>query len=405
MNKRLLAGAAIALVLGLPVVLARVNGGDEKQVSIEEVRPRSVRASVLGSGSFAFTEQAVLSPETIGSVRAILVAEGDPVVAGQVVLLLDREAFEAEVEQQQSAVRQQRIDIDRQRLNADVQARRWRRSRELFEQRLLDEASHEQAKLALQMAELELRTSLESLRQAEAVLAQISERLGKTEIRAPIGGTVTSIQIKVGETAVPSSTGIAGSSLMTIANVSSMVTEVKVDEVDIARVRIGQPVEIHAAAFPDTALGGTVESIPLSPMSSGATGFGEANVAGARNYAVRVRLEDPEAQALRPGMTCRAEIFTRTASSALAVPVQAVLDGAGSTEPGDMEGERHHVFTVDGDGRARKTEVRPGVADDSHVEIREGLRAGERVIVGPYKVLRHLREGDSVAQRSSGAGA
>ena len=214
-------------------------------------------------------------------------------------------------------------------------------------------------------------------------------------------GTVTSIDIKVGETAVPSSVGIAGSNLLTIADLGTISTEVNVDEADIARIKVGQQAEINAAAFPDLALKGTVASIPLSPSKAAA---GAAGASQARSYLVRIRLADPSSVVLRPGMSCRAEILTHTPGRALAVPVQALFtnDQAHASD-GKRPAQEHHVF-VDVEGRVERRAVIPGVSDDSHVEIRKGVKAGERVIVGPYKVLRHLRPGDEVdASGTSGA--
>jgi HlyD family secretion protein len=152
---------------------------------------------------------------------------------------------------------------------------------------------------------------------------------------------------------------------------------------------------VFAAAFPDTALPGTVESIPLSPRSA----VGGSNNALARDYSVKVELDDPQQLALRPGMTCRAEIYPDSAEQALAVPVQAVFsNNLADTEiaPGKAPpAEEHYVF-VDAEGRAERRVVQVGLSDDSHQEIRSGLKPGERVVIGPYKVLRHLKDGETL---------
>ena len=255
------------------------------------------------------------------------------------------------------------------------------------------------ARYAVELARVDLRNSKESLQQAEAVLNQSRELLGKTSIRAPISGTVTALDIKVGETAVASQVGIAGSSLMTIANVATIMTEVNVDEADIARVRIGQEVSIHTAAFPDTELKGTVQTIPLS-LKRDLTA--QSGASQAKNYSVKVRLVDTKELALRPGMTCRAEIYTASSGKALAAPLQAVLSNndektevvKGKKEQGTVKTE-NYLF-VSKDGVAEKRIVKIGLSDDSLQEILSGVQAGEVIIVGPYKVLRHLNAGDRI---------
>ena len=402
MNKRWLALGAIALLIALPLFF-KSRGGDAKQVDVQTVAAREVKASILASGNLVFRDQALLSPEVIGKVRAVLVEEGDEVEAGQVVLRLDEQIYQADVAQQEAFVRQQRINIERQRLNLANQERQWHRVRELNQRGLLDDTQADNARHAFEVAQVELRASREALNQAEASLQQSRERLARTEIRAPIAGTVMAVDIKVGETAVSSATGIAGSSLMTIANPDSLMTEVNVDEADIARIAVGQPVDVFAAAFPDTALPGEVESIPLSPRSQGAG----QQATLARNYAVKVRLDDPNALALRPGMTCRAEIYTANAENVVAVPVQAVFStNQASTEvkPGTEAPEVEHYLFIEKDGKVERRVVEVGLSDDSWQEVRTGLSEGERVITGPYRILRHLKDGEAVQARELGEG-
>ena len=400
MNKRWWVVGGIALLIALPVLL-KSRGGDAKSVEVQAVAAREVKASILASGNLVFREQALLSPEVIGKVRAVLVEEGEEVAAGQVVLRLDEQVYQAEVAQQEAFVRQQRINIERQRLNLANQERQWKRVRELNQRGLLDDTQADNARHAFQVAQVELQASREALNQAEASLQQARERLARTEIRAPIAGTVMAVDIKVGETAVSSATGIAGSSLMTIANPDSLMTEVNVDEADIARIAVGQPVDVFAAAFPDTALPGEVESIPLSPRNAGPG----QQASLARNYAVKVRLHDPDALALRPGMTCRAEIYTANAQGVVAVPVQAVFStnqASVDVKPGAEAPEVEHFLFVEKDGKVERRVVEVGLSDDSWQEVRSGLDIGERVVTGPYKVLRHLKDGEAVSARVSG---
>ena len=393
MNKRWIGIGALAVVLVLPFVFGGGSNSD-KAVQTEVVIPRQVRASILASGNLVFREQAQLSPEVIGKVSEVLVEDGDKVEKGQVVLRLDDQVYRAEVEQQEAGLRQQRINIDRRQLSLADADREWKRAKELHARGLLDDKSYDQARYNHDLAEVDLRASREDLKRAEAMLAQSQERLAKTEIRAPISGTVVALAIKVGETAVSSATGIAGSSLMTIADTNTLMTEIYVDEADIANIHVDQAVAVYSAAFPDTAIDGTVESIPLSPRSA----VGAASTL-ARDYAVKVRLTNTHDLALRPGMTCRAEIFTATADQTLAVPVAAVFSNNSADADVDPKaknvGVEHYLF-VEKDGKAVRRVVEVGLADDSYQQITQGISQGEHVIVGPYKILRLLKDGESV---------
>jgi len=394
--------AAIVALMAIPVLQKVFRDQPAIAVETEPAATHEIKASVLASGNLVYQEQALLSPEVIGKVTEIHVKEGDKVERGQLVLHLDDQTYRAEVAQQEAAVRQQRISIEHQRVNLESQQNQLKRKDELHDKKMIADQQVDDARYAVELAQVDLRNSKEGLDQAEAVLKQYRERLEKTNIRAPIAGTVTAVDIKVGETAVASQIGIAGSTLMTIANTATIMTEVNVDEADIAGIKLGQEVAIHTAAFPDVALSGTVQSIPLSVKRNDAG----SGVSMARSYTIKVKLESTKDLALRPGMTCRAEIYTATTGQSLAVPVQAVMSNndektivpdaaakGGRSKPAVKE--ENYVF-VDKGGVADKRIVKTGISDDTRQEILSGIKAGEAVIVGPYKVLRHLASGDKI---------
>ena len=152
----------------------------------------------------------------------------------------------------------------------------------------------------------DLKSSRERLAQAQAQLEQVNDQLSKTRIVSPIDGVVTSLDIKVGETAIASSTNIPGSSLMTIANPQSIYTEVLVDEADIANLAVGQRTEIVAIAYPDEPIHGIVRYIANTAKT-------EPNRQGL-SFTVEIDILESGGVVLRPGMSCRAEIFTAQGS-------------------------------------------------------------------------------------------
>ncbi len=405
-----LAGAVILGGLCLPVLATLVRGEAAVPVETEAVAYHPVRTSVLASGRLLYEEQVLLSPEVIGRVGAILVREGQQVRKGELLMRLDDHEYRAAVAQQEAAVRQQRIAIAQQQLGLRNQRQQYERKMQLHGMKMIADAQIDEARFAVEGAELELRNSRSRLEEATAVLRQAAERLARTDIRAPIAGTVIALDIKVGETAVASQVGIAGSTLMAIANTATMLAEVNVDEADIAHVRQGQQVELHAAALPDQAIAGKVLAIPLSPRQAAQ---GQGGAAQARAYAVKVALAAAPPPALRPGMSCRAEIFTAAAGTSLAVPLQAILSNNDEEMPDGRAGKdrarravkpRYHVF-VHRDGRAEQRVVEVGLADDSRQQVVRGVALGESVITGPYRVLRQLQAGDAVQIASAAIGA
>ena len=384
MNKKLLLIIGlVVLVVAIPLVRAALNGGAVVEVQVETLAPRSIQSSVLASGKLVHEEEVKLTTEEIGRVTAIFVEEGAQVTKGQLVLQIDDQRLRSAVDQNEAAVRMQDIAIQRQQLQVANLRTQWERMKGLHERQLIDEDSFTTSSNNLEIAEVDLRSSREQLEQARAQLEQQQDRLSKTRVYSPIDGRVTTLDIKVGETAISSSTNIPGSSLMTIANPASIHTEVNVDEADIANVTIGQEARVYAIAYPDQPVDGVVDSIAVSAkVAEGQQG---------QSFAIKIRLLDPEKITLRPGMTCRAEIFTATKGDALAVPIQAIL----VEEDLAADETRREVFVVRGE-RATKIPVEVGLSDDTYQEIVSGLSSGDQVITGPDRVLRALEDGDRV---------
>ena len=379
-KKLLLVLGIVAVVVAIPLLQARLGGGAAIEVQVETLAPRSIQSSVLASGTLVHEQEVKLSTEEIGRVTEIYVNEGDHVAQGQLLLQIDDQRLRAAVEQNEAVVRMQEIAIQRQQLQVANLRTQWERMQGLNERNLIDEDSFVTATNNLEIAEIDLRSSRESLSQARSQLEQAQDRLSKTRAYSPIDGTVTSLDIKVGETAISSTTNIPGSSLMTIANPASIHTEVNVDEADIANVQIGQRARIFAIAYADLPVEGAVDSIAISAkVAEGQQGL---------SFAVKIRLLDPEKITLRPGMSCRAEIFTDTREAVLATPIQAIR----VEEDLAADETRRYAFVARG-GTARRVEVEVGISDDTYQEITSGLSEGDVVIIGPDRVLRALEDG------------
>ena len=386
MNRKVLVFAGLAVLLvGLPLLGKYTGGPDAKEVEVTEVAAEAVRSSILSSGALAYREEVQLRPEVVGKVAAVLVEEGDAVAAGDLIIALDREQYGAQVEQQQANVRLQEIAIERQDVLLKNLERQFERQRDLHQRGLVDSSSFEDVDNELALARIDLRAREQSLSQARAALAQARDNLARTEIRSPIDGLVIKLDIQPGEAVITGTTNIPGSELAIIADPSAMLADVKVDEADIAQVRLDQEAAIFAAAFPDTALPGVVETIATSAES----------VQNQQNlwFEVKIRLLDPTLAAVRPGMSARAEIYTDSNEDALAVPLQAVQYD---------DDEKAYVYVVEDDTAVRR-DVTLGLSSDTHLEITDGLALGERVISGPFRVLRALASGDPVTVQAAAA--
>ncbi len=386
------AGLAIVLI-GLPLLSKFTGGSDVKQVQMQPVEYELIKSSILASGTLAYREQVQLRSEVIGQVIEVHVKEADTVAKGDPVITLDPKTYQAQVDQAEARVRIQEIAIERQRLLIENLENRFERQKKLFASNLVDQDSFEQLQSDLLLARVDLRSLQESLRQSEAALAQSEELLSKTRITAPIDGIVIQLDVKVGETVIAGTTNIPGSTMMVIADPSETLTEVQVDEADIAQVREHQQTDIFMAAYPDTPLSGTIQSIATVARKTP----GQASL----SFLVKILLDEQDEMMIRPGMSVRADIYTQSSEETLAVPVQAVLydeEVGEDRDTGEKGGEEQAYVFVVVDGKAKRRDVETGLSSDSDQEIKDGLSEGEIVITGPFRILRHLIDGEDVEE-------
>jgi HlyD family secretion protein len=388
-DKRWIAGAVLVLAIAVPLALKRITGDSGTPVDLATVAEQQVRPSILASGTLAYKVEVNLTAEVLARVANIAVEEGDVVEKGRLLLRLDPETYNNIIAREEAGVRQNRISIERQRAVVALRKQQYERSQRLAEAQLIDRNRLDEDRNQYVVAEADLKSSEEALQRGTAVLSDAREQRAKTEIRAPIDGRIVSLPIKVGEVAIPSTASLAGAQLMKIADTSAIQAEVKVDEADVAKIRTGQRADVFAAAYPDNSLKGSVEKIALTPTVDGQ----------GRSYRVTLTIEAPRDLLLRSGMSARAVIYLGDGGKSLAVPVESVI-----SETPERDVVKRYVWLATG-GKARKTAVTTGLSDDRWESISSGVKAGDRIIVGPTKTLRRLRDGESVAERKVKSGA
>jgi HlyD family secretion protein len=358
---------------------------------VQQVEAENIKRSILASGTLVYKEQVQLRSEVIGQVSEMLIEEGEEVTKGQVLMRLEPRTFRADVEQQAAFVRIQKIAIERQQKKIENLKSQWQRKHDLYERKILDRDAYELIDNQYALAKIDLRSRQESLLQAEATLDKAQERLDKTVFRSPINGIATSVDIKQGETAISGTTNISGSNLITLADPSSILIEVQVDEADIANILVGQQADIFAVAFPDDALKGEVQSISTTAKrAQGRQGL---------SFKVKILLSDSNTVAVKPGMSCRAEIYTQSKNKTIAVPSESVIFAKQEKHKEDDEESTEdnfdHVFVLV-DGKAVKRSVELGISNDRLQEITSGIKIGDKVITGPARALGKLKDAQSV---------
>ncbi len=191
---------------------------------------------------------------------------------------------------------------------------------------------------------------------------------------------------------IPGTTNIPGSTLMTIGDPSNLLAQVNVDEADVAHVGLGETAEVTSTAYPNTTLQGTVNFVaPSATTMPGQQGQG---------FLVKIGIAHPEKLDIRPGMTCRAEIFTQSAKDTIAIPVAAVLFSTDNQQTKSLFNASGAYVFVNDHGKARRVNVTLGVSSDIWQEIKSGLKKGDQVITGPYDVLHALANGTEVEAKT-----
>lgn len=396
MNRKVWVGVLVVGLVLAPVALRAIGTRTEVEVELARPAQRELRTSVLASGNLEYQTQAVLSPEVLARVARVLVKEGDTVKAGDVVMVLDDRGLSAERNQYAAALERERILASRSAKKLELQSSILARNKQLHSARLIEDARLDQLKDDVISASADVHEAREASKQAAAALNQAEDRLSKTVITSPIDGTVTALRIKVGETAVPSSTGIAGSNLMTVADTGSIMAKIYVDEADVGRVRMGQKVAVFAASAEDVPLEGVVAAIALSPREP--TPGAQAAQIG-RSYPIEVKLAPAtKPMVLRPGMTCRAEVYVSTTEKVLTIPQQAVFEREPAQDARAPNGDGSHFVWVAHEGAVSRRPVAVGATDDTYQEVKSGLSSRDLVVVGPYKTSRTLADGAAIRQ-------
>ena len=274
------------------------------------------------------------------------------------------------------------------------------------------------ARRAVDSAGISVNSSQSRADQQAAVLRGQRNQRDKTVVIAPINGVIAEIPSKVGTFAVA---GLSTTALLTIADMSEINVEVKVDETEIDKVAVGQKAKIKVDAFGETELEGEVlQKTPLAVGKSQTSGglSTNINVQEAKEFRVVLRLLNltPEMQGgLRPGMSATATITTKTESNVIAVPLQAIVEkkpeGSPSPEatpngvtPADRPKAQKGVYVLDGN-KAKFVPVETGITGESDIQIVSGLSEGQEVIIGPSKILNTLKEDTLVKKAEKKEGA
>jgi HlyD family secretion protein len=392
--RKVLIGAGVAVVLAL-IVWASLRDSRPRglEVEVQAAERRTLSSRVKATGEITPEKKVEISAKVVGEIIGLPVVEGQEVRAGQLLVEIERDLYEAARDQARAALRQAEVSVRRQEVQLADAERNLRRVAELRAQDLVSQEVLDAAQLAVDTADVELEAQQHAVDQYRSALKRTEDDLARTSIRSPMNGIVIQLNAEQGETVVPGSTNLPGSVIMTVADMSILLAEVDVSEVDVVDVKLGQLAEVNVDALGSEPQPGRVVEIATSGRRD--------PTQGTIRFSVEVALDDPD-PALRPAMTAKVDILTATREEALGVPIQAVVKRTVGDDGDEVQGteakgldESDVVYLIE-DGEAAVRAVTTGVADELFVEITEGLGDGEQVVVGPYRTLKNLHAGDRV---------
>jgi HlyD family secretion protein len=417
--------AAGVVVIGLTTFgMMQKSKGKVQQVTVATARTKDVVQKVKAPGTIEPRTIVKISADIPGRVVHLAVHEGDVVKRGQLLLELDNTQYDASVRSTQASLVASRARLENAEATWKMQESSYTRRKGLFERKLLSTQEMDQAENEYVRARTELAAAREEVSRMGALLSGERDKLSKTTYRSPIDGRVVSLNIEEGEIVVVGTMNNPGTQVLTVADLSRMLVKADVDETDVVDVRTAQKAVIKVDALPDTSFEGTVTEVGNSATSANASA---AASGGETNFEVKV-LFSQTVEAVRPGMTADVEIEVRRADKALAVPIQAVVvrqpedlvprgqkkgappktpkggdalaaQDAGEPDPAERKkSEISGVFVLGAAGKAEFRKVKTGISSETDIQVLPGgeLKMGDKVVTGPYKVLRDLKPGDAI---------
>ncbi len=390
--KRWIIAFAVVAAAALVWFFVRGRGDQAAVVDLDTVTRRATFQSfVTASGEIVASRYADIGSSVMGRLVDLSVAEGQAVAAGQVLARIDPVQAASQVAATTASLAALEAELAAAQARYDETQKSFERTHALYGQGLVPRADLDSAEAATESGRASVEAASRRVAQGRAQLSQARDGLAKTEITAPMAGTVSRLAVREGEMVVIGVQNQPGTILMTLSDLSAINAEVKVAEADVLRLALDQKAFVTLDAAPGRELPGKVVEIGASALPI--TGSGAA----AREFRVVIRLDaaDP---ALRPGLTCDVRILAREANDVLTVPLQAVV-----LRPGPTGGEQTGVFVLAGKA-VRLTPVEMGVIGGLDVEVK-GLAEGTRVVAGPFQQLRDLKDGALVRERKKSEGA
>jgi HlyD family secretion protein len=426
----LLGGAASGAYYGYDYY----NNKDVVAVEVGEAVRQDLTQTVASTGEIKPKKSVNISSNAMGRIIRMPVKEGDHVRQGDLLIRLESiqdsadveaaqamlsagqtelDAMESQIKANDAAVVSARAEIVRSESDRSRAKINLDRAEAMFKDGLSSREQYDHTKADYDVAAAQVNSAKarldqtiaqgnQTLKQRDSAalrlaqqrtsLIRAQDQLSKTTISAPLTGIITSLPVNEGEIAIIGVQNQPGTTLMTIADMSVITAEVKVDETDIVNVHIGQEAEIKVDALGDKKLKGHVTDVGNSAVNR--TGGNQGGTQEAKDFKVVITLDEPPEE-LRPGLSCTASIITARTKQVLTIPIQA-LTVRQFDDPADplkkKKIDKEGVYIVNKDNTVVFRQVKTGITGTTDIEILEGLTEKEKIATGPYQALRSLED-------------
>jgi HlyD family secretion protein len=431
-NKKLLPyGIALVIIVIIVLIVGKKQGWFGKDfeisVSIKVVESKTITEQITANGKVQPETEVKISPDVSGEIIDLPIEEGDEVKKGQLLMVIKPDMYVQAYNRAQASLSSSQARLaqaDARQIESDMS---YKRASSLYKQDAIPVSDYETAQASFKVAQSEVKAAQFAVKSAEASVAEAQEQLVKTKIYAPMDGTVSRLNVEKGERVVGTNM-YAGTETMVIANLHLMEVKVDVNENDIVRVNLNDTALVEVDAYLGRKFKGLVTEIANS-----------ANVVGGStdqvtNFNVKILLLEDSYKDLidsvggkkypfRPGMSATVDIQTETRKDVISVPIQAVTTRSlknnakpedkkediekpeGETEAVTQQGakteddEKVEVVFVYKDGKVYKQAVKTGIQDSENIEITEGLKTGDEIVVAPFNAINKLLNDSSQVKK------
>ena len=393
------------------------------EIVLDNVEKRTIHETVSASGRIFPETEIKISSDVSGEIVELYVAEGDSVLAGQVLLKIDPDAYVSAVERGKATVNNAKAQssISKSQIESSIAQKEQilaqlanakrihQRNVDLHKEGVISDVEKEQSLSNLESLEANLRAAEASIRSskqsaegaeynvqsAAATLKELKTSLNRTTIKAPVSGIISSLSVEQGERVV-GTMQMSGTEIMRISNLNAMEVQVDVSENDIVKVNMGDTVSIEVDAYLDKKFKGQITAIANSASNLSSALGASVNSDQVTNFPVKIRILTSSYQDLisptrpypfRPGMSASVDIFTDIAKDVIAVPIQAVTIRTQDEDENNATEEFDEIVFVFEADTVRGIKVKSGIQDDEFIQIVNGLELNQEIVSGPYSAV------------------